>query len=214
MNAKKYRAMSKFRRQLMIANTGAAPKPYDAEIEYLQSSGTQYIATNVTPVSTNGFEIHFQQTYIGDTGSSLFGSRHYNGSSYSGFFQMLSVLRNGTRIWRLDYNANNNIGGNINSNDNVFILSADGKLTLNGVLQATISMASFTTYPIYVFACNQDGTAIFPHQGLRIKSLKVGSVLDLKPVRVGQVGYMYDRVSGQLFGNAGTGNFILGNDKN
>jgi hypothetical protein len=37
--------------------------------------------------------------------------------------------------------------------------------------------------------------------------------LDLIPVRVGNVGYMYDKVSGQLFGNAGTGNFILGPDK-
>jgi hypothetical protein len=37
---------------------------------------------------------------------------------------------------------------------------------------------------------------------------------DLIPVRVGQVGYMYDRVSGELFGNAGTGAFTLGNDKN
>ena len=32
------------------------------------------------------------------------------------------------------------------------------------------------------------------------------------PVRVGNVGYMYDKVSGQLFGNSGTGNFILGPD--
>ena len=38
-------------------------------------------------------------------------------------------------------------------------------------------------------------------------------LLDLIPVRKGQVGYMYDRVSGQLFGNAGTGDFILGADK-
>ena len=37
-------------------------------------------------------------------------------------------------------------------------------------------------------------------------------VRDYIPVRVGQVGYMYDKVSGQLFGNSGTGNFILGND--
>lgn len=28
------------------------------------------------------------------------------------------------------------------------------------------------------------------------------------------IGYMYDKVSGQLFGNQGTGNFILGADKN
>lgn len=32
------------------------------------------------------------------------------------------------------------------------------------------------------------------------------------PVRKGDVGYMYDLVSGQLFGNSGTGDFILGPD--
>ena len=37
-------------------------------------------------------------------------------------------------------------------------------------------------------------------------------VLDLIPVRKGNIGYMYDRVSGQLFGNQGTGAFIIGND--
>ena len=34
-----------------------------------------------------------------------------------------------------------------------------------------------------------------------------------KPVRVGTTGYLYDSVSGNLFGNEGTGDFILGNDK-
>lgn len=37
-------------------------------------------------------------------------------------------------------------------------------------------------------------------------------VRDFSPVRVGSVGYMYDRVSGQLFGNGGTGAFVLGPD--
>ena len=36
---------------------------------------------------------------------------------------------------------------------------------------------------------------------------------DLVPVRVGDVGYLYDNVSGQLFGNSGTGAFIIGPDK-
>ena len=36
---------------------------------------------------------------------------------------------------------------------------------------------------------------------------------DFLPVRVVTVGYMYDRVSGQFFGNAGTGAFIIGPDK-
>ena len=37
-------------------------------------------------------------------------------------------------------------------------------------------------------------------------------ICDLIPVRVGTVGYLYDRVSGKIFGNAGTGAFSYGND--
>lgn len=37
-------------------------------------------------------------------------------------------------------------------------------------------------------------------------------ILDLLPVRIGDVGYMYDKVSGKLFGNSGEGKFILGPD--
>ena len=39
------------------------------------------------------------------------------------------------------------------------------------------------------------------------------SIFDFVPVRKGNIGYMYDRVSGQLFGNQGTGAFIIGPDK-
>jgi hypothetical protein len=41
----------------------------------------------------------------------------------------------------------------------------------------------------------------------------VNLVRDFIPVRVGNVGYMYDKISGKLFENQGTGNFILGPDK-
>lgn len=37
-------------------------------------------------------------------------------------------------------------------------------------------------------------------------------VFDAVPVRVGQVGYMYDKVSDELLPNIGTGSFTLGND--
>ena len=42
------------------------------------------------------------------------------------------------------------------------------------------------------------------HNGVRI--------YDMIAVRIGSVGYMFDRVSGELFGNIGTGSFILGPD--
>lgn len=38
-------------------------------------------------------------------------------------------------------------------------------------------------------------------------------VRDYIPVRVGQTGYLFDNVSKQLFGNAGTGAFVIGPDK-
>jgi hypothetical protein len=40
-------------------------------------------------------------------------------------------------------------------------------------------------------------------------------VVDYIPVRVGQVGYMYDRISGKLYGKYATctTDFVLGNDK-
>lgn len=37
-------------------------------------------------------------------------------------------------------------------------------------------------------------------------------IMDFIPVRVGQIGYMYDKISHKLFGNSGTGDFILGPD--
>jgi hypothetical protein len=54
-------------------------------------------------------------------------------------------------------------------------------------------------------------------QNLRIYSSKIyeGDVLvqDLIPVRKDGKGYMYDRVSKKLFSNGGTGEFIIGADK-
>jgi hypothetical protein len=52
--------------------------------------------------------------------------------------------------------------------------------------------------------------------GLKVYSFKISKsdevLRDFLPVRVGDVGYMYDKVSKQLFGSIGTGQFILGQD--
>ena len=62
----------------------------------------------------------------------------------------------------------------------------------------------------------EDGVTIFAKGSMKCYYLKLWDngvlVRDMVPVRVGQVGYMYDRVSNTLFGNAGTGDFVLGPD--
>lgn len=71
------------------------------------------------------------------------------------------------------------------------------------------------------FASNTQTLYLFKGRKIAVDNVKVGKVKiydgdelkrDFIPVRVGQVGYMYDKVSGQLFSNVNTGNFILGND--
>jgi hypothetical protein len=54
------------------------------------------------------------------------------------------------------------------------------------------------------------------HAKIRLFRLytRSGALLrDMIPVRKDGVGYMFDRVSGQLFGNSGSGAFVLGPDK-
>ena len=68
---------------------------------------------------------------------------------------------------------------------------------------------------------NNAGTPTSITNGIPIKWKKVkmynGSTLvrDYIPVRKNGVGYLYDKVSGQLYGNAaGSGSFTYGNDVN
>ena len=75
--------------------------------------------------------------------------------------------------------------------------------------------------PSYLFAAatRQQDTSVKPAHffigrimSAKIKDAEYNILRDFIPVRVGNVGYMYDKVSGQLFGNSGTGSFILGPD--
>lgn len=70
------------------------------------------------------------------------------------------------------------------------------------------------TYPVTLFALNNIGT-------ISCSSCRIGGwtayesgtkVMDLISVRDNGVGYMYDKVSGTFYGNAGTGSFTYGND--
>ena len=52
--------------------------------------------------------------------------------------------------------------------------------------------------------------------GLFVANVKIYSegelIMDLIPVRIADRGYMYDLISGTVFGNSGTGDFLLGPD--
>ena len=185
--------------------------PYDAEVEFLESIGTQWINTGINCNSNYILEVEAQ----GAKGSEgILGARKSSENSAH------------TLVYPKDNGAIRYTSGGLNSNIFVSvnislynIYKADyNKLYINDALVGTSSRSiAFTlNIPYYLFAVNTNGSV----SNLGAKKIKMCRIwdgasllLDLIPVRKGQVGYMYDKVSGQLFGNAGTGDFILGSDK-
>lgn len=209
--------MSKFRRQLMMASfvepvPPTPPLPYDAEVEYLESTGAQYIDTGVDlDDGTESIKLVFEASLnkANDGGNSLIiaasipnsGVQVYTNSNNSIFNQGATKTFQLQRRYTFT-TITTNTSRSIQINSDAAAVQTFSRRIDDGArlyLFATPNTAS-----------NGRGTAgkYFLFKVLRNDVL----CLDLVPVRVGQVGYMYDRISGLLFGNAGTGNFILGND--
>ena len=194
---------------------GSKKLPYDAEIEYLESTGSQYIDTGIKPDNTYTFDTKIaalQNNY----NCVYWGVRSFGkASDYNNncFFNSNTSGSGGIKAFAFSlYSTNAKEEGNWTS----------------GIVPTLRTMYSFTnmtvvstmetmTYPITLFAFNIIGTANTSLGICRIGAFTAYSsgikVIELIPVRVGTTGYMYDKVSGQLFGNAGTGEFILGPDK-
>ena len=94
-------------------------------------------------------------------------------------------------------------------------LRHERKFKINGIEGDLNSFENNTnTNPITIFN-RVDSLAQSYGRIYHLRIDKAGvTEFDLIPVRIGNEGYMYDRVSGKLFGNAGTGKFILGPDIN
>jgi len=185
--------------------------PYDAEIEYLESSGTQYIDTGILPDKNTSIEIDLELNQIVN-------SRYVLGRYASGQQFFLYIYRN-TIQWGWSCSYENAIDWTTDrhliklyTDENFAYLNVDGSDVSSKAIQSQTSTLTTTIFCGSVEDSVSVSTGV-PQKVYACKMSKNGSVvLDLIPVRVGQVGYMYDKVSGQLFGNQGTGNFILGND--
>ena len=194
---------------------GSRRGPYDAEVEYLESTGTQWIDTGWHGNFNSRLEIVFEKNNNQDnyaicgflqSGSSAQMTvpvNAYDDGLYARFGD--KYITNGIDV---------SIGKHTISSDRIGI-------TVDSVLRGTFgATADFTT---------PSSLALFRFKGLA-RNFFIGRmfscrfydggtlVRDFQPVRftneLGRSeGAMYDRVSGQLFRNAGTGAFNYGNDK-
>ena len=186
-------------------------KPYDSKIAYIETDGTQWINTGISFKDVKTFSMS-----ITITPTRLYNYNHIfcvGGTNQEAwittqgwiYYRWNGILSSSLKTLLQDDNINVRMEfDGINHTCDYYV---DGSITLsqsnNAFVPLTITDSlfllkrdTFSELKFYDFKLIQDGNL----------------VLDLIPVRVGQVGYIYDRVSKRLFGNAGTGEFVLGPD--
>ena len=212
---------------------GASPVlPYDAQVEYLESDGFAYILTNIYGSQNTGFEVKYywenknDWSFKENANNVLFGVRDASGN------KNMLLFMNASTPQRFRFLAQKTAGGtNAFMYDSSTIIegqhvvnysvgSTNGTLKMDGTtLKTAAKSSSYTSErPLAIFTLNRNGVfdwvacaKIYYFKLYTLSEL----VLDMIPVRVGQVGYLYDKISGNLFGNANsTGSFTIGNDVN
>ena len=203
-------------------NSRAVPLPFDAEVEYLESTGTQYINTGILPNGGTDFELCMFTRR--DVNQNAFGSRN----AASGL-PAWGLIAHGTGNWSI-----NQLGSTWNQQFPRDVGAVHTYAFRNGVAlydgepKGENSGNVQVNYPATLFAYNSRG-AIRPEAVQCVLYCKIWQdgvlVRDFIPVRVGTTGAMYDKrgVGGMngdgsprndgMYFNRGTGNFGYGNDK-
>lgn len=199
--------------ELLRRRFGGKSLPYDAEIEWLSSEGMAYIDTGIVPKDTPRVIINLMTSNY-HLDKDVFG---FTTNAIPSFIGNFNIANNTQAFIFFRYYSTTSVGWSLVSSvsyndwaewDLGYIIKC------NNVILNTLTKQSFAsnTQTLYLFKGRNISNA-----DVRVGKVKIydGDKLkrDFIPVRVEQVGYMYDRVSGTLFGNAGTGDFILGNDK-
>lgn len=195
-----------------VVNANDMTVPYQ-RVEYLESTGDgEYIQTPIKTVRDSRFVIdaEFVSTSVnyyyilGDKiGTSVYRVVLGIGKSRNQYY---SQCGNGTGYVYF---------GTVNTSRHVFDIQNGAQSGQTILLDDTQYTSSYA-----LSSDSQTGLSLFGYNtsvgAIKIYELKVYEsnvlVLDYVPVRVGSVGYMHDKVSGQLFGNSGTGDFVIGPD--
>lgn len=189
--------------------TGNLPRNYQ-RVEYIESTGSQYIDTGIVPSQTLSFICEFQNSNTSGSGpgyGNVFGSRvSSTNSEYQLSLYDQGMISVGQRTSKMGFNTTDR-----------HKISFDGEnIVIIDGMQKTITTSSFSgIYNIYLFGINQSGRANQLQQG-KIYSCSFGKVRNFIPciknpnTESTKTG-LYDLVEGNFYENQGTGDdFIAG----
>lgn len=178
------------------------------ELEYIQSSGTQYIDTGFKNNNNTRLVMDAQVTAKPSSHAWLFSARN---SSSSGAVSLF--LLSGTQ-WASDYDNTRANFPNVGILDRVKVDFNKNVISVNGNVHTYSARTFQSNYNVALFAHN-DGGAIGYFISAKLYSCQIYDngtlVRDYIPIKLtdGTVGLL-DKVSGFFYGNAGTGVFAAG----
>lgn len=182
------------------------PEGYQ-RLNYLQSSGTQYINAGFNPNSNARVKMGFSSTSIPSGGFIAFGSRYtYLDNAFAFAVNDGNILSSYYGDERLDYSFDATKYCSVDLNKNV--------CTVNGTVKTHSADTVDPARPLIVFACNNANEITF-YAYIKLYSFKLydnGTLIrDFIPCvdPSGEYG-LYDVVNNQFYGNAGTGSFTGG----
>ena len=215
----------RLRMMLGGGTTPPAPIPVYTRVQYIESTGTQFI-TALPPDASRAmaswrFKMRARFTEVPASGYLLCGMT----DRYEQFFVALNSNANTGLYMCFATRTTNTILSQI-ANDNktgwhtyeVVCDGTDTKYYVDGILLLThaLNIANLQKLTLFAGNINSGQYVINAYAKMQISeaSLEIGGVMafNFVPVRDGTTGYMYDLVSDTAKGNEGTGDFVVGPD--
>ena len=190
-----------------IADSILEGLPLYTELEYIQSTGTQFVDTRFVPDNDTKYEIVLSNVNISGE-YVIFGTKVYNSN------QDLLVVQSGNIRWY--YPAGSFYHITDNPTAKCTITCYRGTTTYNGNILSTSTAihSDVNTTNLYLLRCKQNTN----FASCRIYSFKVYKnntlVRDFIPVKdLANVVCLYDLVTNEFYYNSGTGTFVAGPEK-
>lgn len=182
------------------------------QLEYIQSSGNQYINTGVVPTPNTRAVIDAQITAQTAASAAYLGERSGSGGTDKTAYELWS-MSTGTNV-SSDFFGNRVSKTMSTIGIRVLIDKNKASVTINGSTITNKAAAGTATLPIFLLASNDKGTAAY---GIAAKLYSCqlydnGTLVrNFVPCKnaSGAVG-LYDTVGAQFYANAGTGAFTAG----
>lgn len=207
--------------RLVVAPATVKPTPFDRQVEYIKSPSAAgpYINTKLGPLCTDRVVAKVAQE---QAGTAFIWSARIAASSTGKQFSCLAMS---DRKFRFDRNGKNETKSSLAFTlGETYDLDVDYNTQIYEIqkcgsrLETARFVAGGTFTPgssLIIGGANNNGTVSSESKYLRFYDIKLidssGTLkLDLIPVTTNGVGCLYDKVSGAVFGNAGTGAFEIG----